>query len=255
VDEIPRLEATLACVLVLGVTAWLVLRSYGVQKPTAQPWAIFRGGLQLAIIGVVLQGVISNPWLVSLALVVMFTVASVTATRRNGWSWGRYSVTAGSMAVGVSVSLVVIFGSTAVEVSGRYLLALGGIVIGNSMTIATLVGRQLREVVRDHWDEIEGWLALGATNRQATIEIARHAVYSALIPSTDQTRTTGLVTLPGAFVGAIFGGLSPLEAGRFQIVVLAAIMCAGAITAVLAASALAPRELDPKRRRGTPVPA
>lgn len=43
---------------------------------------------------------------------------------------------------------------------------------------------------------------------------------------TDQTKTTGLVTLPGAFVGAIFGGVSPLEAGRFQIVVLAAIMAA-----------------------------
>ena len=51
--------------------------------------------------------------------------------------------------------------------------------------------------------------------------------------STDQTKTTGLVTLPGAFVGAIFGGVSPLEAGRFQIVVLASIMAAGSITAVL----------------------
>lgn len=58
----------------------------------------------------------------------------------------------------------------------------------------------------------------------------------ALIPSVDQTKTTGLVVLPGAFVGAIFGGLSPLEAGRFQIIVLAAIMAAGAVTAVLVAT-------------------
>jgi putative ABC transport system permease protein len=57
-------------------------------------------------------------------------------------------------------------------------------------------------------------------------------VHAALIPSTDQTKTTGLVTLPGAFVGAIFGGASPLEAGRFQVVVLASIMAAGSITAV-----------------------
>ena len=61
------------------------------------------------------------------------------------------------------------------------------------------------------------------------------AVRDALIPSIDQTKTTGLVVLPGAFVGAIFGGISPLEAGRFQIVVLAAIMAAGSVAAVLIA--------------------
>jgi putative ABC transport system permease protein len=53
------------------------------------------------------------------------------------------------------------------------------------------------------------------------------------------------VTLPGAFVGAIFGGVSPLEAGRFQVVVLASIMAAGAITAVVVTAALAPIKLKP----------
>jgi putative ABC transport system permease protein len=99
--------------------------------------------------------------------------------------------------------------------------------------------------VGDHWDEVEGWLALGATPRQSTFELARHAVYSALIPTTDQTKTTGLVTLPGAFVGAIFGGVSPLEAGRFQIVVLAAIMAAGSITAVVVVNWIAPVQRRP----------
>lgn len=49
----------------------------------------------------------------------------------------------------------------------------------------------------------------------------------------DQAKTTGLVVLPGAFVGAIFGGISPLAAGRFQTVVLAAIMAPGSLTSVL----------------------
>ena len=87
--------------------------------------------------------------------------------------------------------------------------------------------------VRDHWDEVEGWLALGARPRRSTIDLARRAVRDAMIPSIDQTKTTGLVVLPGAFVGAIFGGIALLEAGRFQIVVLAAILAAGSVTAVL----------------------
>jgi putative ABC transport system permease protein len=113
------------------------------------------------------------------------------------------------------------------------------------MTIATLAGRQFTEAVNARWEEVEAWLALGATRRQSTLELARGAVYSALIPSTDQTKTTGLVTLPGAFVGAIFGGLSPLEAGRFQIVVLASIMAAGSVTAVVLIRVLAPVKVRP----------
>ena len=92
---------------------------------------------------------------------------------------------------------------------------------------------------------MEAWLALGATPRQSTVDLARTAVYAALIPSTDQTKTTGLVTLPGAFVGAIFGGVSPLAAGAFQITVLASVMAAGSITAVVVVRALAPVRVRP----------
>lgn len=74
-------------------------------------------------------------------------------------------------------------------------------------------------------------------------------MYSALIPSTDQSKTTGLVTLPGAFVGVIFGGISPLAAGLFQIVVLASIMAAGSVTAVVTILFLAPL-----RMRRLPLP-
>lgn len=119
--------------------------------------------------------------------------------------------------------------------------------IGGGMTVAGLAGRRFTEIVDDRWTEVEGWLALGATMRQATLGHARLAVRAALIPSLDQTKTTGLVTLPGAFVGAIFGGLSPIEAGRFQVVVLAAIMAAGSITAVVLAIGLG-------RLRVRPVP-
>jgi putative ABC transport system permease protein len=54
-----------------------------------------------------------------------------------------------------------------------------------------------------------------------------------MVPVLDQTRTTGLVTLPGAFIGALLGGANPEDAARFQIVVLAAIICAEAIVAVI----------------------
>lgn len=44
---------------------------------------------------------------------------------------------------------------------------------------------------------------------------------------------TGLVTLPGAFVGALFGGASPAEAAQFQLVVLAGIALAMMVTSIV----------------------
>ncbi|RAG60894.1 ABC transporter permease, partial [Burkholderia multivorans] len=70
--------------------------------------------------------------------------------------------------------------------------------------------------------------------RRAGKRLRQTAVREALLPNFDQTKNTGLVTLPGAFVGALFAGAAPLEAAQFQIVVLTAIMLAGPITAVVA---------------------
>lgn len=245
VSTLASFAPTVLGVAILAAIAVLVLWTYHAPKVGAPAWAIFRGALQLAVISVVLRGVIHNPLWVGVALAVMFAVAASTSARRLGFGVRRLAIVSLGMALGVGVALTIVFLTGAIGFNTRYVLALGGIVIGNAMTIATLAGRRLTEMVHDRWDEVEGWLALGSTPRQSTVEQARAAVYAALIPTTDQTRTTGLVTLPGAFVGAIFGGTSPLEAGRFQIVVLAAIMGGGALTAVAIVHALAPMKVRP----------
>lgn len=243
--DIPNLLPTLIGVLVLAAIATAVLTGYGVPHGWTPLLAILRGTIQLAIISVILAGVIASMFWVGVALAVMFSIAALTATHRIGWSWNHAALVSSAMALGITVTLGIVFFTGAIDFTARYALAIGGIVIGNAMSIATLAGRNVTDAVIDHWDDVEGWLALGATPRQSTIYLARRAVYNALVPSIDQTKTTGLVTLPGAFVGAIFGGVSPLEAGRFQVVVLASIMAAGAITAVIVTSVLAPARTKP----------
>lgn len=232
-------------VIALVVVATAVLWGFGVPHRFAPAAAIARGAAQLALVSVVLSGVISDPRWVAVVLVVMFVAATWTASRRIGRDRATIGFVAAAMLLGAGVALTIVFATGAVELSPRYALALGGIVIGNAMTVASLAGRRFLEIVDSRWEEVEGWLALGATPRQSTADLTRAAVHAALIPATDQTRTTGLVTLPGAFVGAIFGGLSPLEAGRFQIVVLAAIMAAASLTAVVVVSGLGPVRFRP----------
>ena len=232
----PGILATLLGVAVLAAVTTVVLTAFRVPKLWEPVVAIARGAVQLAVISVILTGIITSPALIGVALVVMFAIASGVATGRVGWSRRALATMTTSIAAGVLVATSSVFATGALEFTSRYALAIGAIVIGNAMSIATLTGRMFRASVFDHWDEVEGWLALGATPRRSTISLARQSVRGALIPSIDQTKTTGLVVLPGAFVGAIFGGISPLEAGRFQIVVLATIMAAGALTAVLVAT-------------------
>ncbi|WP_082579703.1 ABC transporter permease [Arthrobacter sp. Soil736] len=241
------LAPTLIAVGLLMAVAAAVLAGSRVPHAAAPAFAILRGAAQLAAVSLILGAVIASAGWVAVALAVMFGVAAMTAARRLGWGWRHLARVGGSMAAGIAVSLLIVFATGSIDFTPRYALAVGGIVIGNSMAIAALAGRRFNEAVIDRWDEVEGWLALGASPRQATRDMARGAVYSALIPSIDQTKTTGLVTLPGAFVGAIFGGLSPLEAGRFQIMVLASIMAAGSVTAMLLISLLAPVRVRPGR--------
>lgn len=222
----------IAVVLLLAVTVATLVWA-GIAEPLAPLWAVLRGALQLVALSLVLSGVIGNPYLVAAALVIMFGAAVVTVHRRIRTARSHLITLALCMSAGVAVPLGFVFAIGAIEFSPRYVLALGGIVIGNTMSIAALAGRAFGQNLAGRWDEVEGWLALGARPTEATRQLARQSAHQALIPSIDQTKTTGLVVLPGAFVGAIFGGASPLEAGRFQIVVLVCILAAGSITAVL----------------------
>ena len=218
--------------VLLAAVATLGLGAFRVYQPRAALFALGRAILQLGALSLVLTGVLRDPVWVGLGLGVMFVAAVLTAARRGRQGLSHIPVLGLSMLLGPLLVMAIVFLSGAIEFSPRYVLAIGGIVIGNTMTIAILNQRIFRTSVNDHWDEVEGWLALGATPRQSTVDLGRRAIHTALLPSIDQTRTTGIVVLPGAFVGAIFAGASPLEAGRFQVVVLACILAAGVLTAV-----------------------
>ena len=196
-------------------------------------WAVLRAVVQLTAVALLLHGILAVPWTVALFIVLMLTTATWTAADRLQDLWhGRRTALVGVLA-GAAVTLVVIFGLRLVDVEVRYLVAVGGIIIGNSMTAATLAGRNFLRGARARRDEIEAWLSLGASPARAHEDIGREAAREALLPTLDQTKSTGLVTLPGAFVGALFGGASPTVAAQFQLVVLVGIALTMTVTGVV----------------------
>lgn len=206
--------------------------------------AALRAAGQLAVIGLLLQAVFRAPLVTAAVLAVMLATATRTAAHRLRELPGSGRAVLLASLAGAVPTLAVAFSSGAVLFSARYVVALGGIVLGGTMTACTLAGRQLLSGLRTRRDEVEGWLALGATPRRAVSSVARTAAGESLLPAIDQTRTVGLVTLPGAFVGALFGGASPATAARFQLVVLVGLLTAEALAATVLTYLLgAPRQL------------
>lgn len=222
---------TVAAVAVLVAIVVLVLVALGVPERFAPAVAVLRAALQLAVLGLVLQGIIRDLRWIVVALVVMNAVAVWTAGRRVGVAGAReWGAAACAVPAGAVTAAGVVFATGALPPTPEYLLAFVGIMTGNSMTIASLAGRGFLDRVAAGWGEIEEWYALGARPPQAARRFVHLAAHRALMPSIDQARTAGLVTLPGAFVGAVFGGASPLEAARFQLIVSSGVMAAGAVS-------------------------
>jgi putative ABC transport system permease protein len=225
-----------ARVLLLAAATVALGLWYGTGLRFFPLWAIIRAGIQLTIVALLLRGVLEVPWTAAAFVLLMLITASTTSMARIGELWhGREAAVLGVLA-GAVVSLAAIFLLHLADLQARYVVATGGIIIGNAMSAATLAGRNFLRSARARANEVEAWLALGAAPSAAHRDIGREAVRESLIPTLDQSKSTGLVTLPGAFVGALFGGASPADAAKFQLVVLAGIALAMTVTAIVVTS-------------------
>ena len=188
----------------------------------------FRAAVQLALVSVVITWAVKSVLGLLAFLVVMFAVAVRTAGRRitgNRTWW----LTAAPIAAGVIPVVVALLATGLVPLKGVALIPVTGILIGGALTVTVLAGRRALDELSQRRGEVEAAMALGFPDRDARIEIARSAASEALLPGLDQTRTVGLVTLPGAFVGMLLGGASPVLAGVVQLFVLIALMAVQAI--------------------------
>jgi putative ABC transport system permease protein len=211
--------------------ALVVLTVAGVGQRRAVLLAAIRAAAQLALIAAALRGVFAAPAASIAVVAVMFTVATGTAARRLRGQPGAARAVVLACAAGSAVAIGIIVGLPTLTRDVRTLIAVSGIVIGGTMTAATLTGRRLADGIHRRRDEIEAWLSIGATPRQALRDVARYSIVEAIVPILDTTRTVGLVTLPGAFAGALLGGASAADAARFQITVLIGLLCAESLTA------------------------
>lgn len=221
-------------ILAMALATTGLLARAGIKLGALPLVAILRAAVQLAAITLLLRGVESAPWTAALFVILMLSTATFTTARRaSGLPFGARAAAAGTLC-GALLSLSIILGTGVVAWGAQSVIAVAGIIIGGCMTVSTMALRHYLNNVRAQRGEVEGWLALGARPRESTRSARTLAVRESLIPNLDQTKSTGLVTLPGAFVGALFGGASAVEAAQFQLVVLAGLALGGTVTALAA---------------------
>jgi putative ABC transport system permease protein len=216
-------------VAAIGIAAYARLADENEKYSRGIATAGVRAAIQLAVVSALIGWVVHHVAALLGFVALMYGVASWTAgrrvTRNATWRWAAVPVGVGSLPV---VVLLVVTGL--VPVNGLALIPVAGILIGGGLTGTVLGGRRALEELTGRAGEVEAAMALGFTDRDARMEIARPAASGAMIPALDQTRTVGLVTLPGAFVGLLLGGSSPVTAGAVQLFVLIALMAVQALS-------------------------
>ena len=67
---------------------------------------------------------------------------------------------------------------------------------------------------------IEAQLALGVTFLPGDARLIRESVRRGLLPIINQMSAAGIITLPGIMTGQILAGMDPMEAAKYQILLM-----------------------------------
>jgi len=236
---VPISDAQLMLTGILILLAGGVSFAFRLGLERSLAWGAFRCVIQLSVIGYVLGWVfaVDRPELVILIVAVMCALAAQTATRRtpNVHRFPRIiafvSMAASTYLVMVIVCAVIIRAEP--WYTARIVIPISGMILGNTINGVALSIDRLYGEVRARKEEVEALLALGATRWEAVKDCVREAIRSGMTPTINSLMVVGLVSLPGMMTGQILGGVDPLEAARYQIVVMLMIAAAVAIGSML----------------------
>ena len=198
--------------------------------------------VQLLLIGLVLEWVFRvSRWYVVLALMLAMTlIAGVAATQRARfrypgiWLASIASVWASSWVMG-SLALFVLV-RVRPWYAPQYAIPLLGMILGNTLNGISLGLDRLGGELAGRRAQVEAALALGATRWEAAREPIQQAVRTGLIPILNSMMVVGIVSLPGMMTGQLLAGASPLQAVKYQIVIMFLIASGtalGTVSAVL----------------------
>ncbi|RTZ47826.1 iron export ABC transporter permease subunit FetB [Candidimonas sp. SYP-B2681] len=189
--------------------------------------AALRATVQLLLVGLVLKTVfaLASPiWVLGIAALMTATATYEVWSRQKRRFAGPWGVGVGAGATVLASVFVTSFALLTLRPEPWYrpeiAIPLVGIVLGSVMNGVSISLNAFNTGLVQERAAIEAQLALGAGRYTALKPLQRNALRSGLIPIVNQMSAAGIITLPGMMTGQILAGMAPLEAAKYQILVL-----------------------------------
>ncbi|HDR04824.1 MAG TPA: iron export ABC transporter permease subunit FetB [Candidatus Marinimicrobia bacterium] len=211
----------LLIVLVLAIVGFLKL-------PLIKPLLMgtVRSFLQLILLGYALQYLfaLNSAWQIALLFLLMIFYASWEGKRRQKIAipgYWRLQVLTLSISLGlIMATVLLIILDLEPWFNPVLVIPVGGMIIGQALNGSSVMSNNLANYFQKQQLEVETLLSLGASRYQAALPLIREAVRTAMIPNINALNTVGLISIPGVLVGAVLGGVDPLTAIKYQILVM-----------------------------------
>lgn len=222
--ELTAGQVAVAALLILVNAAISLALRLGMERRLLV--AAVRTIAQLALIGLVLDRVfaIGRVGIVITLMTAMVLVAGVAAVRRTErrypgiWLNAVVSMWASSWLI----TAVALFGIVRVRpwYDPQYAIPLLGMILGNTLNGISLGLDRLTQELEVRRDQVETFLALGATRWEAAQDPVRRAVRIGMVPIINSMMVVGIVSIPGMMTGQMLAGVDPLSAVEYQIVIM-----------------------------------
>jgi putative ABC transport system permease protein len=233
------LSAAAVLLLVNGALSWAFRLGLGRSMAIAAA----RMAAQLGAVGFVLKITFeqNSPFLTAALALAMILVAGLEVVMRQdqrpGWL-AVYGVGTGTLflvgLVATTYTLTAIIGPTP-WYAPRYALPILGMILGNCLTGVALVLNTLMHSAARERAAIEARIALGATRFEALAIPLVTAIRTGMMPILNAMAVSGLVSLPGMMTGQILAGAEPIQAAKYQIVIMFVLSGATSLGVTIAA--------------------
>ncbi|HHW5450709.1 TPA: ABC transporter permease [Staphylococcus aureus] len=185
--------------------------------------ATLRAIVQLIILGFLLHYIfkINDKWLLILCVLVIIINASWnTISRASPVMHHVFWISFLAIFIGTALPLAGTIATGAIQFTANEVIPIGGMLANNGLIAINLAYQNLDRAVVQDGTNIESKLSLAATPKLASKGAIRESIRLAIVPTIDSVKTYGLVSIPGMMTGLIIGGVPPLQAIKFQLLVV-----------------------------------
>lgn len=185
--------------------------------------ATLRAVVQLIILGFLLHYIfkINDKWLLILCVLVIIINASWnTISRASTVMHHVFWISFLAIFIGTALPLAGTVATGAIHFTANEVIPIGGMLANNGLIAINLAYQNLDRAFVQDGTNIESKLSLAATPKLASKGAIRESIRLAIVPTIDSVKTYGLVSIPGMMTGLIIGGVPPLQAIKFQLLVV-----------------------------------